>query len=802
MKKFSLFFAILFVAFSVKAQVVDSMLNVYAEQMPFEKVHLHIDKDVYRVGETIWFKGYLFNGFSLSAYSKNLYAELINSEGTILQRKVYPIIESASAGSFDISDTWPAGSYTVRAYTTWMLNFDTAFIFQKTISLLTKDGATAAKSMISEGQTFSIQFFPEGGNLVNAVESVVAFKANDNHGMPVKVKGKIVDSKGVIVTSFSSMHDGMGSFSLLPIAGENYTAVWTDEKGKESKTGLPLAKEQGVVLKITSLGGKKVFQIARSEGVPDDWKRINIIALLGQERVYKAKANLENTTVTTGAIPVDQLPSGIMQITVFSEKWEPIVERIVMVNNENYYFTAKVNMPELNTNFRAKNTIEIQVDDTLLSNMSVSVTDAALGRQSSQDNIISRSLLTGDIKGYVHNPAYYFSNTSDTIASHLDLVMMTHGWRRYNWGMMSRGKKPVIKFPMEDYQSIEAKVFGVTTVSPLRPDEQLLVIILNKDSSRQFVEMNKSAIDKFYSPGVILFDTATLYYQFVKDKKAEKDLSLAFNNNFYKGVKRVDISNDFPVLIVDSSVLSRAKYFAEKNNQFNLGNVLETVVVKNTTKKKSRLEELDEKYARGMFRSSDAYIFDFTGEGNNYFLDIFSYLQGKVPGLQITGNGSNATLTWRGSKPLLYLNEIPSEVEMLSSVSASEVAYIKVLRPPFFGGIGGGAGGAIAVYTKKGDENKISTSGLGLSKTKLVGYSAKKEFYSPNYTDLSVSANVAADFRTTLYWNPFVLTDATRQKVRLEFFNNDVTKAYRIVLEGVNEIGKVIRIEQVVKQTK
>lgn len=792
----------MFVAFSVKAQVVDSMLNVYAEQMPFEKVHLHIDKDVYRIGETIWFKGYLFNGFSLSVYSKNLYAELINSEGTIIQRKVYPIIESASAGSFDVSDTLPAGNYTVRAYTTWMLNFDTAFIFQKTISLLTKDGTTPAKPMKNEGQTFSIQFFPEGGNLVNGLESVVAFKANDNHGMPVKVKGKIVDSKGTVVTAFSSMHDGMGYFSLLPVAGENYTAVWIDEKGKETKSALPLAKEQGVVLKITRLGGKKVFQIVRSKEVPADWKKINIIALIGQERVYKAKANLENTAITTGAIPTDQLPSGIMQITIFSDKWEPIAERIVMVNNDNYYFAAQVNMPEMNTNFRAKNTIEIQVDDTLLSNMSVSVTDAALGRQSSQDNIISRSLLTGDIKGYVHNPAYYFSNASDSTASHLDLVMLTHGWRRYNWEMISRGKKPVAKFLMEDYQSIEAKVFGVTTVSPLRPDEQLLVIILNKDSSRQFVEMNKSAVDKFYSPSVILFDTATLFYQFVKDKKAEKDLSLAFNNNFYKGVKRVDISSDLPVLLFDSSVLSRTKYFAEKNNQFNLGNVLETVVVKNTVRKKTRLEELDEKYARGMFRSSDAYIFDFTGEGNNYFLDIFSYLQGKVPGLQISGGGANATLTWRGSKPLLYLNEMPSETEMLSSVSASEVAYIKVLRPPFFGGTGGGAGGAIAVYTKKGNENKVSTSGLGLSKTKLVGYSAKKEFYSPNYKDLSVSANVAADFRTTLYWNPFVLTDATKQKVKLEFFNNDVTKAYRIVLEGVNEIGKVIRIEKVVQQTK
>jgi hypothetical protein len=117
------------------------------------------------------------------------------------------------------------------------------------------------------------------------------------------------------------------------------------------------------------------------------------------------------------------------------------------------------------------------------------------------------------------------------------------------------------------------------------------------------------------------------------------------------------------------------------------------------------------------------------------------------------------------------------------------------------GSFGGGAGGAIAVYTKKGSDVK-PTPGKGLAKTIVTGYSAAKEFYSPDYKDLSASADVAADYRSTLYWNPAILTDSTRKKVRVEFYNNDITKAYRVVLEGVNEVGKMVRIEKVIQQGK
>src|SRR4051794_1124371 len=89
---------------SIKAQVVDSMIKVYSEQVPDQKAYVHFDKDLYRAGETIWFKAYLFSGFSLSAVSKNFYAELINDKGAVVQRKVYPITESSSYGNFDLPD--------------------------------------------------------------------------------------------------------------------------------------------------------------------------------------------------------------------------------------------------------------------------------------------------------------------------------------------------------------------------------------------------------------------------------------------------------------------------------------------------------------------------------------------------------------------------------------------------------------------------------------------------------------------------------------------------------------------------
>ena len=120
-----------------------------------------------------------------------------------------------------------------------------------------------------------------------------------------------------------------------------------------------------------------------------------------------------------------------------------------------------------------------------------------------------------------------------------------------------------------------------------------------------------------------------------------------------------------------------------------------------------------------------------------------------------------------------------------------------IFRPPFFGGSGGGSGGAISIYTRRGDDVK-SEPGKGLANNKVSGYSPIRQFYSPNYSSFS-AANEKRDLRTTLYWNPQVATTPLKNKVKLSFYNNDVSKSFRVVIEGITKDGQLVHLEQIME---
>jgi hypothetical protein len=122
----------------------------------------------------------------------------------------------------------------------------------------------------------------------------------------------------------------------------------------------------------------------------------------------------------------------------------------------------------------------------------------------------------------------------------------------------------------------------------------------------------------------------------------------------------------------------------------------------------------------------------------------------------------------------------------------SDVALVKVFPPPFFGAFGGGSGGAIAIYLKKGASLNQSK---GLDFATVTGYSPVKEFYSPDYS--KSDQPIEPDYRTTLYWNPFVLTDKNHRRILLSFYNNDITKKLKVIIEGCNEDGKLTRVEKI-----
>ncbi|MES2892298.1 MAG: hypothetical protein V4725_09810 [Bacteroidota bacterium] len=785
-----------FSTFTAQSQRVDSLLSNLETRFPQEKIHVQFDKAFYNAGETVWFKAYITADNLPGPLSKNLYADLLDDKGTILQRKMMPIILAGAASNFDLPDTIRSTRLYLRAYTSWMLNFDSSLLFVRPIQII---AAKSAAKKTPVPTTYELDFFPEGGDLVERIASRVAFKATDNQGIPIAVKGEIVNGSGKKMGAFSSLHDGMGFVELTPMPGEKYKATWKDKKGVLHETNLPAATKEGAVLSTSLFDNKLLYTIKRPDSAKAENTSFYVIGQMQQRLVYSARINMSKKTEITAPIETDSLPTGVLQVTIFNADYLPIAERIVFINHDNYYFITDVHVTEKNLAKRGRNGIQLDVGDVLLSNLSISITDAGINPVSShEESIYSQLLLTTDLQGYVYNPAYYFSSTNDSVKTHLDLVMMTNGWRRFKWTEVLAEKWPVLKNVPENFLSVNGKILGLNKALLYQKD--VTGIMKMKNGSTNFFTMKVDEKGEFKEPDLYFFDTAKLYYQLNndKDKTLTTSSTFSFQSNFIKTPQQpLSFLSSLPSLHkADSSLLVKSSTMAAlQRSQVESNRVKTLTTVEVRAKQKSLKQQMDEEYTSGFFSGGDGYTF--TTEGDPFArsaTSVLQYLQGKVAGLQISTSGEGGA-TWRGSPTSFFINEVTSNTGALASINMNDVAMIKVFRPPFFGGVGGGAGGAIAVYTKKGggDNSQIK----GLPYTNILGYSPIKEFFSPDY-EKSPDPEVA-DYRTTLYWNPFVFFDKNSRRIVIPFYNSDNCKKMRVTIEGINEQGQLTREEKIIE---
>lgn len=118
-------------------------------------------------------------------------------------------------------------------------------------------------------------------------------------------------------------------------------------------------------------------------------------------------------------------------------------------------------------------------------------------------------------------------------------------------------------------------------------------------------------------------------------------------------------------------------------------------------------EKLNDLYCTGLFNSTHGTIFDMTTQiSANGFLNILDWLPGRMAGLQIftTTNGIRIPFI-RGNAASIYLDEMYVSPGLLNAINFNDIAIIKIIKTPFFGGFNGG-NGAIAIYTKGGEEDK------------------------------------------------------------------------------------------------
>ncbi|QNF34695.1 TonB-dependent receptor plug domain-containing protein [Adhaeribacter swui] len=765
-------------------------LDTYRTQYAPEKVYLTLDKPYYAPGQSIWLKGYVREAGSLRPSGKSgvLYVDLLNTENKAVEQLTLKIVAGKAIGDIALPTDLPAGQYHLIAYTQYQRNFGEENFYNQAIDVV--GTTTASQKNATTNYKIELQFFPEGGDLIAGLPSRVAFKAINPNGTGVPVEGTVFDNQGQKVLDFKDVHLGMGSFELLPQAGKNYLAKVT-VNGKILDYALPIAQPGGYVLRVEETPDFKNWQITvTSQNTPAE--PLILTGLSRDALLYSEKINVRPGQPTSVKVNNDKFATGIVRFTLSKSNGEPIAERLTFADNHD---DLQITLTSDKKTYAGRDQVTMQVTaqdnagKPVATDLALAVTDEELVKQPQNAlNLKAYFFLTSDLKGQVEQPGYYFAGNDLARKQALDNLLLTQGWRRFNWQEIATGKFPQLNFPAETDLAISGKL--VTNKGKAVEGGEALLYLQGQHQTFITTETGKNG--EFSFPGFDFTGTIDVVVQGTDARGRRDRLQVKMDDKQYvPAIPAFSVpswsdgllaSTNKDFIVASQQQMASA---ATTNSNYTLRSIL-----------LSSIEVKGEKDVFVPFKlhdKADVVInrreLPIAPSGN-----IIESLQGRVAGLQVYRVGQNqfrASIRGQQNSPLYLLDGMPILEGTVSGISQFDISRIEILKNTASAAIYGGraSGGVIALFTdRNNDEPKEVTPGTYIIIHHAKGYSKVREFYSPKYNGTTPASN-EPDLRTTLYWNPSVKTNA-QGKATVTFYTTDCTTSYRAQAEGISDEGK------------
>lgn len=787
MKQLILFFLLLQITATsvIYASQNDSTRN--SNSILYEKVYLHIDRELYAPGDNIWFKSYLVSGINnrLIPGYKNIYVQMISDSGVVVANKLLLSRDGIAYGDFQLSETISDGNYTIRAFTKYLENFGIESYFHKRIVISGSKNSLeiAAETVENKPVNIDISFLPEGGNFVLNAINHIAFKAIDEKGKGIAVKGKVVDETGEEVVSFRSAYKGMGKFIMMPQEGKQYFAL-VDEFPDFSYQFEP-AQSNGLTLNYKPDGNYLLFTLTRNI-------KINV------PQNYILKASHKGIELFYSQISMNEFqhaqrlfkglfPLGISKITVLDEQNNTVAERLVFVQNKE----DKAIRIDLNkTEFKTREKVKINVasllppTDTITSNLSVAVVhEDYFSSTGNNQTIESYLLLDSELKGSIESPASCFMDENEITAEEkLDLVMMVNGWRSYYWNDLEKYRGAELANWADYGLSIKGNVVKQWGGKPVDDGK---VVIGPFSGSFLFEETRTDANGFFSFDRLYLKDRARIMINAeTKTGNKRNDIVLEPQMKIEAFVDAADLRNICPDISIPMKFYRENYYRQISDKEF-------------FVKSGILLDQIDAVGQKvtgdGHFRlygEPDISLVVLEDDIERYF-NILDYLQGRVAGVDVVGE--SVRIRGAARNPLLLVDGIDTDWTDMINIPMGDIDKIEILKSGYGMAVYGSRGGdgIIAVLTKMGKgewENNWVRTVHGRITPTVTGFQEPREFYSPKYALENID-DARPDNRPTLLWNPNVAVENGEAKI--EFFTADNLARYHIFVEGISKTGKI-----------
>jgi hypothetical protein len=757
-----------------KANDLQNKFQQYQLHAFTEKLFLHIDKTVYLPGEIAWFKiydvdGYFNNPFAATALA---YVEMMRKDGVpVLQMKI-GIKDGQGNGSLIIPATIPTGNYILRAYTSWMKNFDPEYYFEQKITVInTLKDTTDAPAKLPKG--FDIQFFPEGGNLVSGLLSKVGFKIINQNGESEACKGAIVNQKNDTIVSFKTARFGMGNFNFSPNLNDQYFAHIIINDSIIIKK-LPVVYDHGYVMALSDFNNDKIKITVHSNILLAN----PVIYLFTQ--AHQLIKNVQVGYINNGEVVffIDKkiVADGISHITVFNAEKIPVCERL--------YFKQPLNQMHIEIqNQQPKYTTRKKIDLSLLTtdqsekpleaNLSMSVFLIDSLQPIPQKNILNYLLLTSDLKGNIEEPQYYFTDAQD-VAETSDNLMLTQGWSRFKWEDILKDKNRSFEFlPEIEGPVIYGKVVDKKTGNP---GSSITAYLTVPDTAFEL----KSSVSK--SNGDVWFNTKNYY----GNREIVVQTNYQTDSNY-----RVDIQNPFSEKF---SSLVLPQFYLDKKQQPQILNRSINTQVENTYR-------LNQKNKILLNKPGDTTSFygkpdlEYNLDDYTRFITLEEVMREYIADVRVRKeNGkfyyrvkNGLFNTFFEDAPLLLIDGVPVfDADKIIAFDPLKIKKIEVVSKKYFLG-NLVTDGIVSYKTYKGDlaGYQLDANAVALQ---YNGLQQQREFYTPVYENSKQIESRLPDFRNLLTWMPDIKTGINGVN-NLSFYTSDVTGKFAVFIQGLTNNG-------------
>jgi len=783
-------------------------LKTYLQKSQTEKIHLQFDKPYYAAGDTIYFKSYVLTNLrhKLSAESGVLHVDLINTRNKIEKSLLLKIVGGVTSGDLTLPDSLQEGEYRVRAYTNLMVTADKENIRYYNILIASakkknviEDGRNADKTRVSRFKP-DIQFFPEGGTFVEDVKCKIAFKAIAQNGLGVDVKGRVLDNTGKIVCQFESSHLAMGYFYITPKEQTTYKAELTYADGVQDSVSLPVSDTEGINLSVNNDSLPKVsLTVTANKLYYQQHKDAKYFLLLySGGTATKIEFRLDSN-VTTLDIAKRHLFTGVNTITLFSDAEGPLCERLFFVQNfdqlsllispdkKKYSPHQKVSIA-----LEAKN----RADSSVMGNFSVTVVNEKIVPvdENSETTIMTDLLLTSDVKGYVEQPNYYFNENSEERLKKLDLVMLTHGYRCFEWSDVLNDKNLILRNEPEKGLEIKGQALTLTG-KPLKNGTVSLISATGgpvlSEQANSYGEFKFSNLD---------FSDSTRFILQASNINGRNNTKLV-----YKSDKIPEISTFFSDTIVNQKLSTYLKHSTNALNQSLSKGGIKGIMLKQVDVREVKPKDnyrssvlcgaghatqvihMDQIMTGGLLSdklNGIARGIKFVNYGGRMIVN-------PTVGFTPNNQGSAKAVPKNGALIIVDGAEMDSYFDINSL--ANDVETVEILKGADASIYGMNGGLVIAFTTKIGKAMDIKDiHSFGVLPIIARGYHKAKKFYSPQYNSTPDTSINRKDLRSTIYWNPELVTDKNGNGV-FSFYNADGVGKYRVTIEGIDSNGNLGR---------